>query len=92
MTTPPILKRLTGHEIFERLNNGTYYWGSNDQPSIYLVTAILEALPVTWVAGGADTLQITLERNLTELEHWSIDRLMPDQINRDGNEINLWWD
>jgi len=92
MTIPPKHKRLTGHEIFERLNDGTYCWGCNDQPSVYLVTAILEALPVTWVAGGADTLQITLERDLTPLEHWSIDRLTPDSVRREYNEINLWWD
>jgi hypothetical protein len=83
---------MTGDEIFEILNNGTFFWGHNNQPSIYLIVAILEQLPVTRVAGDSDRLQVAVSRDLSRLELWSLQILTPDDLQRDGWQFDLWWD
>lgn len=85
---------MTGDELFKLLSDNQQWgrWGANNQPSIYLVTAILEQLPVKYIAGGHDRLQVAFSRELTVLEYWTLDRLTPDSIQRDGNDIDMWWD
>ncbi len=85
-------KCLTGHQIFETLNTEDWQWNSNDQPSVYLVTAILEQLPVHFVGGGFDRMQIGLTRDLTGPEQFALSMLNPDQITRDGWQYDFWWD
>lgn len=85
---------MDGDIIFSALSNDDHWgrWGTNNQPSLYLVIATLEQLPVMHIAGGWDRLQVYFSRELTVLEHWSLDRLTPDSIQRDGHTIDLWWD
>jgi hypothetical protein len=83
---------MTGNEIFEILNYGTFRWEGNDQPSVYLTTAILEQLPIVNMSGDSDRLQFYVSRELTRLELWSLQILTPDDIQRDGRQFDLWWD
>ena len=86
--------RLTGHQIFEILSDKdlNWQWGGNDQPSIYLVTAILEQLPVNYIAGGFETMQVMMLRDLTTAEQFMLSMLNPDSFNRDGWTYTFWWD
>ncbi len=84
---------MKGSDIFEQLSLSDN-WGSNDQPSIYWATAILEQLPVNHLVADNDRLQIGFSRELTQLEHWAIDSLAADDISgsKEDGLVNLWWD
>ncbi len=85
---------MTGDEIFEQLKRISNRWGGNDQPSIYLITSILEQLPVEWLAGHNDTIQIKVSRDLTNIEDYMMGMLNADTIQklRGDRLYDLWWD
>jgi hypothetical protein len=83
---------MTGDEIFEQLKENSDRWGANNRPTIYLTTAILERLPVAYIAGKVDRFQLSMTRELDGFETFSISLLNPDEYKKDGYEHNLWWD
>lgn len=91
------MNKLSGDEIFKQLTDPQYnwYWGKhNDQPSVYLVTAILEQLPIEGIAGGKDFLQVLFCDELNTLQEFVLMMLRPDGVRQDRESmlINLWWD
>lgn len=81
---------MTGDEIFGKLQINKR-WGGN-QPSIYLTTAVLEALPINHLAVMAEGIQILMSRDLSTAEFFLLATLKPDSFAKDGYDINLWWD
>jgi len=83
---------MTGDEIFEQLKESSDRWGANNQPTIYAMTALLEQLPVAYIAGKVDRFQLVMTRELKMSEMLLMFLLGPDEYNKDGYEHNLWWD
>lgn len=84
--------QLIGDEIFERLRE-TPDWNSS-YPSIYLVTATLEMLPILDVRAAQGHIHLMIYHDLHHLQYWALASLKPDDITMTQGQwaIDMWWE